>query len=171
MKPAVFSLLLFVCSTASAQFNQLVLRKNGIPLIRFQEGSLITIKTRMGLNYSGTIYLIQNDSVFFNEEAIKVSDIAIVYKNPKRKARIIPMSNEEFLYANLGIPLFATILTLGGQNFLPSLAFGATLVYGPVLLYNVQRILFHKNRAYVIGNKYSLLTLDLYKAEKPPSKQ
>lgn len=171
MKPTILLLLLVICTSVWAQHNQLVLRKNGIPVLRFQEGSLLTIKTKLGLSYSGTIYLIQNDSIYFNEEGIKVSDIAVVYKSPKRRSRIIPMSNEEFLYANLGIPLFATILTLGGQSFWPSLAFGASLVYGPVLLYNLQRILFHKNRAYVIGDKYSLLALDLYKAEKLPSKE
>jgi hypothetical protein len=154
-----------------AQYNQLVLRKEGRAIKRYQEGSVITLQTKTGLKYTGTIYLIQKDSVYFQEEGIKVSDIAVVFKHAKRKARIIPMSNEEFLYANLGIPLFATILTLGGQPFGPSLAFGATLVYGPVLLYNLQRIIFNGNRRYVIGNTYSLLALDLYKPEKLPEKQ
>jgi hypothetical protein len=81
------------------------------------------------------------------------------------------MSNQDFALANAGIPLFALILTLGGQPFWPSLAFGATLVYGPVLLYNIQRILFSSNKVYPIGSKYNLLILDLYKPEKLPEKK
>ena len=171
MKPILLFLLLFLGAQLSAQHNQLVLRKNGRPIIRYQEGSTITIQTKLGLRYSGTIYLIQNDSIYFQDEGMRVQDIAVVYKSPKRKARLIPMSNEEFLYANLGIPLFATILTLGGQPFGSSLTFGASLVSGPILLYNLQRILLHGNRSYNIGSTYSLLVLDLYKAEKLPSKQ
>ncbi|MBX9782725.1 MAG: hypothetical protein K2X48_05440 [Chitinophagaceae bacterium] len=171
MKPILFFLLLFLSTQLPAQNNQLVLRKNGKAIVRFQEGSTITIQTKLGLRYSGTIYLIQNDSIYFQDEGMRVQDIAVVYKSPKRKARLIPMRNEEFLFANLGIPLFATILTLGGQPFGSSLVFGATLVYGPILLYNLQRILLHGNRSYNIGSTYSLLVLDLYKSEKLPSKQ
>lgn len=169
----IYLLFLFLSSAtiSTAQYNQLVLRKDGRAIKRYQEGSVITLQTKTGLKYTGTIYLIQNDSIYFQQEGIKVNEIAVVYKNAKRRARLIPMSNEEFLYANLGIPLFATILTLGGQPFGSSLLFGVSLVYGPVLLYNLQRILFSGNRMYVIGNKYSLLALDLYKAEKLPEKQ
>lgn len=169
----IYLLFLFLLSATlcSAQYNQLILRKDGRAIKRYQEGSVITLQTKTGLKYTGTIYLIQNDSIYFQQEGIKVSDIAVVFKHAKRKARLIPMSNEEFLYANLGIPLFATILTLGGQPFGSSLAFGATLVYGPVLLYNLQRIIFNGKRMYVIGNTYTLLALDLYKAEKLPEKQ
>lgn len=164
-------LFLLSATLSTAQYNQLVLRKDGRAIKRYQEGSVITLQTKTGLKYTGTIYLIQNDSIYFQEEGMKVSDIAVVYKHAKRKAKLIPMGKEEFLYANLGIPLFATILTLGGQPFGSSLAFGATLVYGPVLLYNLQRIIFNGNRMYVIGNTYTLLALDLYKAEKLPGKQ
>ena len=169
----IYLLLVFLFSAAvsPAQFNQLVLRKDGRAIKRYQEGSVITLQTKTGLKYTGTIYLIQNDSIYFQEEGIKVSDIAVVFKHAKRKARLIPMGKEEFLYANLGIPLFATILTLGGQPFGSSFAFGASLVYGPVLLYNLQRIIFNGNRKYIIGNTYTLRALDLYKAEKLPGKQ
>ena len=104
----IYLLFLFLLSAtiSTAQYNQLVLRKEGRAIKRYQEGSVITLQTKTGLKYTGTIYLIQNDSIYFQQEGIKVSDIAIVYKHAKRKARLIPMSNEEFLYANLGIHLF-----------------------------------------------------------------
>lgn len=170
MKLSFFFILIINCITVTAQYNQLLLRKDGRTIIRYTEGSVITIQTKLGLKYTGTIYLIQNDSIYFQDEGMKVSDIELVYKHPKRKARLIPMSNQDFLLSNAGIPLFAVILTLGGQSFWPSLAFGATLVYGPVLLYNIQRILFSSNKVYPIGNRYSLLVLDLYKPEKLPEK-
>jgi hypothetical protein len=172
MIKSIFILLLLVCfCDSSAQYNQLILRKNGKAYKRYTEGSVITIQSKLGVKYSGTIYLIQNDSIYFKEDGIRVSDIAVVFKQAKRKSRLIPMSNEEFLYANLGIPLFAIILTLGGEPFVYSLAFGASLVYGPVLLYNLQRIIFKGKNKFVIGDRYDLLLLDLYKAEKLPEKK
>jgi len=59
-------LLLFIayCFTATAQYNQLLLRKDGRTIMRYTEGSVITIQTKLGLKYTGTIYLIQNDSVW-----------------------------------------------------------------------------------------------------------
>lgn len=171
MKLSFLILFIAYCFTATAQYNQLLLRKDGRTIMRYTEGSVITIQTKLGLKYTGTIYLIQNDSVYFQDEGMKVRDIEVVYKHPKRKARLIPMSNQDFLLSNAGIPLFALILTLGGQPFWPSLAFGASLVYGPVLLYNIQRILFSSNKVYPIGNRYSLLVLDLYKPEKLPEKK
>lgn len=169
----LFFLFVFFLNSAlaSAQHNQLLLRKDGRTIMRYQEGSVITIQSKLGLKYTGTIYLIQNDSIYFQDEGMKVRDIEVVFKQPKRKARLIPMSTQDFLLANAGIPLFAGILTLGGQSFWPSLAFGTTLVYGPVLLYNIQRILFSSNKVYQIGSRYSLLVLDLYKAEKVPEKK
>ena len=53
-----FILLLMMCLAfdTSAQFNQLVLRKNGIPVKRYAEGSEITIKTNLGLTYTCLLY-------------------------------------------------------------------------------------------------------------------
>lgn len=171
MKYCIF-LFLFVLSASdvTAQFNQVILRKNGKPVRRFSEGSEITIETRLGLKYSGTIYLLQNDSIYFNGSGIPLNEIAAVYKNKKRRQPLIPMEKEYFLYANAGIPLFATILYLGGEAFWPSMATGAGIVYIPILLYNIQRILFHGNRKYIIGSVFDLQLLDLYRPEIVPAK-
>jgi hypothetical protein len=55
MKPAILSLLLLFASVANAQYNELVLRKNGIAKKRYAEGSTISLQTKLGLRYTGTI--------------------------------------------------------------------------------------------------------------------
>jgi hypothetical protein len=165
----LFLSLLFTADVI-AQFNQLILRKNGKPVRRFTEGSEITIETTLGMKYSGTIYLLQNDSIYFNASGIPLNQIAVVYKNKRRRQPLIPMEKEYFLVANAGIPLFATILYLGGEAFWPAMATGTGLVYIPILLYNMQRILFHGNRKYMIGSVFDLQLLDLYRPEIVPAK-
>jgi len=162
------SLLLFSISS-SAQFNQLILRKNGIAQKRYSEGSVITIQTKLGLKYSGTIYLIQNDSIYFSGGGIHKNDIVSVFKNAGTKGKIIPFSKEAFLYANAGIPLFTAGLVISGQPFVTSLIAGVTLVYAPILFYNIKRIITNGSRRYTIGKKYDLQVLDLYRAEKLPN--
>jgi len=170
MKPLYFFcfILLFHFS-AAAQFNQLILRKNGIAQKRYSEGSVITIQTKLGLKYSGTIYLIQNDSIFFSGGGIHKNDIVAVYKRSGGRERIIPFSKEAFLYANAGIPLFTAGLVISGQPFVTSLIAGVTLVYAPILFYNIKRVITNGNKRYTIGEKYDLQVLDLYKAEKVPN--
>ncbi len=65
MKPAILALLLLFASVANAQFNELILRKNGIAKKRYAEGATISLQTKLGLKYTGRIYLIQNDSIYF----------------------------------------------------------------------------------------------------------
>lgn len=170
MKPLYFFIVLLLSSHyTSAQFNQLILRKNGIAQKRYSEGSVITIQTKLGLKYSGTIYLIQNDSIYFSGGGIHKNDIVAVYKKSGAKERIIPFSKEAFLYANAGIPLFTAGLVLSGQPFASSLIAGVTLVYAPILFYNIKRVITSGNKRYTIGEKYDLQVLDLYKAEKVPN--
>lgn len=155
---------------SSAQYNQLVLRKNGLPVKRYAEGSVIHIQTKLGFNYNGTIYLIQNDSIYFSDAGIHKNDIAAVYKGSGRKEKIIPFNKEAFLYANAGIPLFTAGLVISGQKFASSLIAGVTIVYAPILFYNIRRVITNGTRRYTLGKKYDLLVLDLYKAEKLPNK-
>lgn len=171
MKPIIFILSILFASSAYGQFNELVLRKNGFPKKRFAEGSTITLQTKLGLRYTGTIYLIQNDSIYFIDGGIHKKDVAIVYKRPKSKHRFIPVNGEAFLYTNLGIPLFVTGLTISGEPFVRSLLSGIGLVYIPVALYNLQQVIFKGNKKYRIGNKYDLQVLDLYPSEKLPEKK
>lgn len=171
MKPAILSLLLLFTSVANAQFNELVLRKNGIAKKRYAEGATITLQTKLGLKYTGTIYLIQNDSIYFLGGGIHKRDVAIVFKNQKKKHRFIPFNGQAFLYSNLGIPLFTAGLVISGEPFINSLVSGVALVYIPVLLYNAQQLIFNGNKKYRIGNKYDLQVLDLYPSEKLPEKK
>ena len=172
MKPAILSLLLLFTSVANAQFNELILRKNGIAKKRYAEGATISFQTKLGLKYTGRIYLIQNDSIYFlGGDGIHKRDVAIVFKKQKKKHRFIPLSTEAFLYTNLGIPLFTAGLVISGEPFVNSLLSGVALVYVPVLLYNAQQIIFNRNKKYRIGNKYDLQVLDFYPSEKLPEKK
>lgn len=172
MKPFfLFIFFLFTAWQAEAQFNELVLRKNGIAKKRYAEGEIISIQTKLGLKYSGAIYLIQNDSVYFIDGGIHKRDIAVVFKKPEQKHRIIPFSTEAFLYSNLGIPLFTAGLVISGEPFLNSALSGVALVYVPILLYNAQQLIFKGNKRYRIGRKYDLQVLDLYPSEKVPEKK
>lgn len=171
MKPAILILLLFFTSVAHAQYNELVLRKNGIAKKRYAEGSTISLQTKLGLTYTGTIYLIQNDSIYFLGSGIHKRDIAVVFKKQKQKHRFIPFNKQAFLYSNLGIPLFTAGLVISGEPFVNSLISGVGLVYIPVLLYNAQQLIFKRNKKYRIGNKYDLQVLDLYPSEKLPEKK
>jgi len=160
--------LLLVNNTVSAQFNQLILRKNGVPVKRYTEGSVITLKTKTGMYYSGLIYLLQNDSIYFSGSAIHINEIAKLYKKPKGKTRVIPMPKDVFLYSNLGIPLFTAGLVLSGEPLLGAALAGVGLVYIPIALYNVKRLLFNSNKDYQLGNTYELRLLNLYPSEKLP---
>ena len=164
----VFILLLFSAFTSYAQFNQLILRKNGIAHKRYTEGSVIHIQTKLGLKYSGVIYLIQNDSIYFSEGGLHKNEIVAVFKKPLGKEGIIPFSKQAFLYTNAGIPLFVAGLVISGQPFVSSLIAGVTLVYAPILLYNIKRLITNGTRRYSIGAKYDLQVLDLYPAEIIP---
>ena len=163
----IFLLLSFLSS--SAQVNQLILRKNGVAQKRYSEGSVITIRTKLGLKYSGTIYLIQNDSIYFSDAGIHKNDIVAVFKHSGAKERIIPFSKEAFLYANAGIPLFTAGLVISGQPFVSSLIAGITLVYAPIIFYNIKRLITNGSRRYPIGKKYDLLVLNLSPVEKIPN--
>jgi hypothetical protein len=171
MKPAILSLLLLFASVANAQYNELVLRKNGIAKKRYAEGSTISLQTKLGLRYTGTIYLIQNDSIYFLGGGIHKRDVAIVFKKQKRKHQFIPFNKQAFLYSNLGIPLFTAGLAVSGEPFGKSLVSGVALVYVPVLLYNAKQLIFKGNKKYRLGNKYDLQVLDLYPSEKLPEKK
>jgi hypothetical protein len=171
MKPAILVLLLFFTTVANAQFNELVLRKNGIAKKRYPEGATISLQTTLGLRYTGVIYLIQNDSIYFVDGGIHKRDVAIVFKKQKKKHRIIPFNAQAFLYSNLGIPLFTAGLVISGEPLLNSVISGVALVYIPVLLYNAQQLIFNGNKKYRIGNKYDLQVLDLYPSEKLPEKK
>lgn len=171
MKPTILLLLLIFSVAANAQYNELVLRKNGIAKKRYAEGSTITLQTKLGLRYTGTIYLIQNDSIYFQGGGIHKRDVAIVFKKQKNKHRFIPFNTQAFLYSNLGIPLFTAGLVISGEPFVNSLVSGVALVYVPVLLYNAQQLIFKGNKKYRIGNKYDLQVLDLYPSEKIPEKK
>ncbi len=168
----IFTFLLFILAASSsyAQFNQLILRKKGIAYKRYTEGSVIHIQTKLGLKYSGTIYLIQNDSIYFVDGGIHKNEIVAVFKKPLGKEGIIPFSKQVFLYTNAGIPLFVAGLVISGQPFVSSLIAGVTLVYAPIVLYNIKRLITNGTRRYSIGTKYDLQVLDLYKAEIVPKK-
>lgn len=168
----IFTFLLFILAASSsyAQFNQLILRKKGIAHKRYTEGSVIHIQTKLGLKYSGTIYLIQNDSIYFVDGGIHKNEIVAVFKKPLGKEKIIPFSKQVFLYTNAGIPLFVAGLVISGQPFVSSLLAGVTLVYAPIVLYNIKRLITNGTRRYSIGTKYDLQVLDLYKAEIVPKK-
>jgi len=167
----VFSLLLLVVTGACfAQFNQLILRKNGKAFKRFKEGSAITIETKLGMKYTGTIALLQNDSVYFDGSGIPVRDIKAVLKK-KSRTPLIPMDSEAFLWANIGIPLFTAGLVISGEPFWSSFLTGAGLVYIPIIFYHVKNLVFGRGAYYPIGKKYDLQLLDLYRAEQVPKQQ
>lgn len=165
---SVLFLLIAFCSFA--QFNQLILRKNGKAFKRFREGSDITIETKLGMKYTGTIALLQNDSVYFTGSGIPVRDIKAVLKK-KSRTPLIPMEPEAFLWANIGIPLFTAGLVISGQSFWSSFLTGAGLVYLPIIFYHIKNFLFGGGAYYRIGNKYDLQLLDLYRAEPVPIQQ
>lgn len=164
----LLTILCFAAGTATAQFNELVLRKNGVPVKRFREGSVITLQTKLGMRYTGVIYLIQKDSVYFAEGGIHVRDVAVVYKKQKGRHRIIPVDGKTFLITNAGIPLFTAGLVISGEPFTQSLLSGVGLVYIPVVLYNLQQLIFKANKRYRIGSKYDLQMLDFYPPEMIP---
>lgn len=165
-----FFILFISLYTTAQNYNQLLLRKNGIAIKRFTEGSTIHLKSKLGLEYTGTIYLIQNDSIYFAGNGIHIRDIGAVYKKVKSRTPIVPFGKEAFLYANLGIPLFVTGLLISGEPLATALSVGVGIVYAPLLLYNVKRLVFNVNRQYKLGNKFDLLVLDIHPAEKVPQK-
>lgn len=168
MKILILPILLISSTIVSAQYNELVLKKNGWTKSRYREGSVITIETKLGMNYTGPVYLIQKDSVYFSGSAIAISDIAAVRKKPYRKKPFIPYSKEMFLYANGGIPLFVAGLVISGQSLSSAIAAGFAIVYLPVLIYNAQRLLFSGSKVYNIGNRYQLHVLDFFTPENVP---
>jgi hypothetical protein len=72
MKLICLFILIASSITVTAQYNQLLLRKDGRTVMRYSEGSVITIQTKLGLKYTGTIYLIQNDSIYFQDEGTNI---------------------------------------------------------------------------------------------------
>ncbi|RXK60540.1 hypothetical protein ESA94_08710 [Lacibacter luteus] len=162
--------LFFTATAATAQFNELVLRKNGIALKRFREGSVITLQTKLGMRYTGVIYLIQKDSIYFSGGGIHMRDVAVVYKKQKGRHRVLPVDGKTFLITNAGIPLFTAGLVISGEPFRQSLLGAIGLVYIPVALYNLQQLIFKANKRYRIGSKYDLQMLDFYPPEKVPEK-
>ena len=163
-------IFLLISIEAAAQYNQLILRKNRIAYKRYQEGSLIHIQTITGLKYSGVIRLLQNDSIYFIGSGIHKNDIAAVYKKSGGRQPFIPYSKELFLYSNAGIPLFTAGLVISGESFLKSFLGAVSLVYAPVLFYNIKRLVTSGSKKYTIGNKYDIQVLDLYPAEVVPNK-
>ena len=167
----LFLLCFFAACSATAQFNELVLRKNGISKKRYREGSLIVLQSKLGLQYSGVIYLIQNDSIYFSDGGLHTNDIAIVYKKKKGQHHFLPFDGKTFLLANAGVPLFTAGLVISGEPFQRSLLSGLGIVYIPVILYNLQQVVFRGNKRYRIGSKYDLQVLDYYPLEKLPEKK
>lgn len=159
-----------MCVEATAQFNQLVLRKNRLAFKRYQEGSLIHIQTITGLKYSGVIRLLQNDSIYFDGSGIHKNDIVALYKKSGGRQPFIPYSKELFLYSNAGIPLFTAGLVISGETFLKSFIGAVSLVYAPVLFYNIKRLVTSGSKKYTLGSKYDLQVLDFYPAETVPNK-
>ena len=168
MKLLLLSILLLLSTIVVAQYNELVLKNNGWPKSRYREGSIITIETKLGMNYTGPIYLIQKDSIYFGGSAIAILDIAAVRKKPYQKKPFIPYGKEMFLYANAGIPLFVAGLAISGQSLTSAIAAGFAIVYLPVLIYNAQRFLFRGSKVYRIGDRYQLQVLDFFTAENVP---
>jgi hypothetical protein len=169
MKSKLLLFLFIVAAfTATAQFNELVLRKNGISMKRYREGSVITLQTILGMKYSGVIYLIQKDSVYFSGGGIHMRDIAAVYKKQKGRYRVLPFDTKTFLLTNAGIPLFTAGLVISGEPFQQSLLSGIGLVYIPIVLYNMQQLIFKGNKKYRIGSKYDLQVMDFYPSEMLP---
>lgn len=165
----IFVTFIITSFSSSAQFNQLILRKNGVAHKRYTEGSVIHIQTKLGLTYSGTIYLIQNDSIYFADGGIHKNEIVAVFKKSLGKQSILPFDAKTFLLVNAGIPLFTAGLVMSGEPFATSLLAGITLVYAPVLFYNITRLIKNGSRRYPIGNKYDLQILDLHPAENIPN--
>ncbi len=165
-------LILFIvaASSATAQFNELVLRKNGISKKRYREGSEIVLQTKLGMKYSGVIFLIQNDSIYFSGGGIHTRDIAVLYKKRRGRYRVLPFDTNTFLLSNAGIPLFTAGLVISGEPFRQSLLSGVGLVYGPIILHNLQQLIFKGNKRYRIGNKYDLQVMDFYMSEIVPKK-
>lgn len=166
----IFILCLISFYNCFAQFNQLVLRKNGIPHKRYTEGSIITIRTKLGMEYTGYIYLIQKDSIYFGTTGVHKNDIVAVLKKPLGRQSIIPFDGKTFLLANAGIPLFVTGLVMSGQSFPSALFTGLGIVYLPILVYNIKRLVTNHGRHYPIGSKYDLQVLDIHPAEIVPVK-
>lgn len=171
LKTILISLSLsLIAVSAFAQFNEVVLRKNGKSFKRFREGAFIRIESKLGMKFGGIINLIQNDTIYVNHHGIAKKEIHAVLKK-KNKQPIIPMDGETFLWANAGIPLFAGGLTASGESFGRSLLWGTGLVYGPILLYHGKHLLFDRSRRYVLGDKYDLLMLDIFQPEIVPIRQ
>jgi hypothetical protein len=166
----IFILFFILYGSCAAQFNQLVLRKNGVPHKRYTEGSIITIRTKLGMDYTGTIYLIQKDSIYFGTTGVHKNDIVAVLKKPLSRQSIIPVDGKTFLLFHAGIPLFVTGLVISGERFSTSLISGIGIVYFPIILYNMKRLFTNHRRLYVLGSKYDLQVLDLYPAEIVPVK-
>jgi hypothetical protein len=164
-------IFLLAAEAAAAQHNQLLLRKNGVTKHRFREGSSITIRTDKGLQYSGTIALLQNDSIYFDGSGIRVSEVKAIIRNHRKDKQVIPYPMDVFWYSNLGIPLLTAGLTLSGEPFLSSFLFGVGIVYMPIVGHNVLRIIRNRSRQYNIGNTYDLRLLDLYRSEPLPEKR
>ncbi len=137
---------------------------------RYREGSVISLQTKLGMKYSGVIYLIQKDSVYFSGGGIHMRDIAVVYKKQKKRYRVLPVDTKTFLLTNAGIPLFTAGLVISGEPFQQSLLSGIGLVYIPIVLYNLQQLIFKGNKKYRIGSKYDLQVMDFYPSEKVPEK-
>ncbi len=170
MKPVIFLSLFFVfVNGVFAQYNLLLLKKNGITVKSYKEGSVITIQTTYGLRYTGTIYLLQKDSIYFHESRIHINQVAAIYKKNRRyTGNIIPFDKTTFLYANLGIGIFVAGLTISGANPLQAIATGVGIVYMPILTHNIRRLLASGNKRLQIGKTYTLQVLDLYAPEKVP---
>jgi hypothetical protein len=169
MKFCIFFFLFFIAKSVTAQYNQLLLKKNGIAVKRFSEGSVISIETVNGMKYTGTIYLIQKDSIYFHDSRIHINQVAAVYKKAgRRSGAVIPMDKEAFLYANLGIGIFTAGLSMSGVQPFTAFLTGAGLVYIPILIHNICRVAGNGNKKMQIGEKYTLQVMDLYEPEKVP---
>lgn len=166
----IFILFLISYCNCFAQFNQLILRKNGVSHKRYTEGSVITIRTKLGMEYTGYISLIQKDSIYFGTTGVHKNDIVAVLKKPLGRQSIIPFDGKTFLLVNAGIPLFVTGLVISGERFTSAFFTGLGIVYLPLLVYNIKRMITNHRRYYPIGSKYDLQVLDIHPAEIIPIK-
>ena len=174
MTPCRFLLVitcLLLTTWAAAQHNQLLLRKNGITKLRFREGSTITVITNKGMRYTGNIYLLQNDSIYFDGSGIKVSEVKTIFRRNRKDREVIPYPMDVFWYSNLGIPLMTAGLALSGEPLLSSFLFAASIVYVPLIGHNALRILRNRSKRYDIGGTYDLRLLDIYRPELVPNKR
>jgi hypothetical protein len=158
MQKLLLILSLFFSQILFAQRGFLYVKKHGYKKVKtFEEGSAIKFETKDGQIIYGELALVLKDSIYVNDHRFAASDIKKIILKQKGSGGF---DYETFLWTTGGVILATAGMTLAKwASVETAFAFSAGIGYGNYLIRYFPKF---KRKAYSIGKKFSLQTLDLH---------